>query len=209
MAQRRGGGGGAPARPGGGVRGGGGVPAGPGGGFRGAGGFRGGIGFSGYRGGLGYGSFGYRGYAGGYYQPYAYPAFGYGLSYWPSYYNDYPYTYSYPVYQPAPNVTVVYPAQAPAAPATVYVERARPVSHEYDEYGQEVKPASNAAAPTYLVAFKDHSIRAAEAYWVDGGTLHYVTLQHEQKQAPLDTVDREFSLQLNRERRVPFQLPAQ
>jgi hypothetical protein len=126
----------------------------------------------------------------------------------PSYYDSYPYTYSYPVYQPSPNVTVVYPAQAPAAPATVYVERARPVSHEYDEYGQEIKPASNGTAPIYLVAFQDHSIRAAEAYWVDGRTLYYVTPQHEQKQALLGTVDREFSLQLNRERRVPFQLPA-
>jgi hypothetical protein len=50
-------------------------------------------------------------------------------------------------------------------------------------------------------------IRAAASYWVDGGTLHYVTLQREEKQVPLDTVDRDLSLQLNRERRVSFQLP--
>ena len=193
MAQRRGGGGG-----GGGARGGSG------------GGFRGGAGFSGFRGGAVGRSFGFRGFTGGYYRPYAYPAFGLGFSYCPSYYDysPYPYPYSYPVYQPSPNVTVVYPAPAPAAPATVYVERARPVSREYDGYGQEVKPASHNAAPIYLIAFQDQSIRAAEAYWVDGNTLHYVTLQHEPKQAPLDTVDRGFSLQLNRERRVPFQLPA-
>ena len=57
------------------------------------------------------------------------------------------------------------------------------------------------------MAFKDHAISAAAAYWVDVRTLHYVTLQHEEKQAPLDTVDRDFSMQLNRERHVPFQLP--
>jgi hypothetical protein len=34
-----------------------------------------------------------------------------------------------------------------------------------------------------------------------------VTLQHEEKQVPLDSVDRGLSLQLNRERRVAFQLP--
>ena len=38
--------------------------------------------------------------------------------------------------------------------------------------------------------------------------LHYVTLEHEQKQAPLNQVDRDLSVQLNRERRVAFSLPA-
>ena len=51
------------------------------------------------------------------------------------------------------------------------------------------------------------AIRAAAAYWVTGQTLHYVTLEHEERQVPLDTVDRQFSAQLNRERRVQFQLP--
>jgi hypothetical protein len=46
------------------------------------------------------------------------------------------------------------------------------------------------------------------AYWAEGGTVHYGTLEHEQKQAPLNTVDRELSGQLNRERRVAFSLPA-
>ena len=41
------------------------------------------------------------------------------------------------------------------------------------------------AAPVYLIAFRDHTIRAAVAYWVDGNTLHYVTLEHESKQALL------------------------
>ena len=69
-------------------------------------------------------------------------------------------------------------------------------------------PPPAAATTIYLLAFTDHVIRAAEAYWVDGKTLHYITLEHEQKQAPLDTVDRDLSLQLNRERHVAFSLPA-
>jgi hypothetical protein len=32
-------------------------------------------------------------------------------------------------------------------------------------------------------------------------------LQHEEKQAPLDSVDRGLTMQLNRERNVAFQLP--
>jgi len=71
-----------------------------------------------------------------------------------------------------------------------------------------VQPSAAAnSSPIYLIATKDQAIRAAAWYWVDGRTLHYVTLQHEEKQVPLDTVDRDLSLQLNRERRVAFQLP--
>ena len=202
MAQRRGGG------AAGGFHGGGAV-----GGFHGggaAGGFHGGGTVGGFRDGLGYGSYGYRGYYGGLYGGFYGPG-NYGYSYWPGYY-DYsysPYAYSYPYsYDPSPNVTVIYPAPAQAAPSTVYVERGDPVVGQCDQYGQEIKSSSGAGdSPIFLLAFTDHVIRAATAYWVEGQTLHYLTLDYEQKQAPLDTVDRALSLQLNRERRVAFSLP--
>jgi hypothetical protein len=172
------------------------------------GGFRGGSGYSGFRGGFGYRSYGFGGYYGGYYGGYSWPGWGLGYSYWPSYSDYSPYAYYPYSYDTSPNVTVIYPAPVQAAPRTVYVERANPAAQQYDEYGQEARPSSGGGAPIYLMAFKDHAIRAAAAYWVDGKTLHYVTLDREQKQAPLDTVDRDFSLQLNGERRVPFSLPA-
>jgi hypothetical protein len=215
VAQRRGGGG----SMGGGSRGGGGISRGGSGGsmFRGGGGiggsvFRGGGGigigrpggFRGYRGGY------YGGFYGGYYSPYFYSGFGLGYGNWPWYdgygYNSYP-AYSYPVYQPSPNVTVVYAPPA-AAPATVYVERAGP---QRDEYGQEIqrpRSAPDSDSSIYLIAFRDRSIFAAVAYWAEGGTLHYVTQEHEQKQVPLSTVDRDLSDKLNRERGVAFSLPA-
>ena len=193
-----------------------------------SGGFRGG-----FRG-FGRSSFGFGGFLGSFYAPYYYSPFFYGdfgygwlgyvnnsFDYYPSYNYAYPSNYAYPAYQssyqPAsqPNVVVVYPPQA---------ERATPALHEYDEYGQEVRrpstapqagqyttPQSGAAAdssPLYLIAFHDDSIRVAIAYWVEGGTLHYVTREHEQKQAPLADVDRDLSARLNRERRVTFSLPA-
>jgi hypothetical protein len=34
-----------------------------------------------------------------------------------------------------------------------------------------------------------------------------VTLQHEERQAPIDTLDRALTLQLNRERQVNLELP--
>jgi hypothetical protein len=61
--------------------------------------------------------------------------------------------------------------------------------------------------PSYLIAFKDHTIYAAVAYWVDGDTLHYVTNHNTHNQVSLDLVDRELSDRLNRERQVNFQIP--
>src|SRR5271157_2957844 len=159
MAQHRGGGGG------GGFRGGGG-----GGGFRGGsvgGGFRGG-----FAGGGGFS--GYRGYGGYYTRYYVYPYDSY-------YYPSYPSTYY------DPGATVIY---APAQPATttVYVDRpVQPAAHTYDEYGQEIRtgsgsgPGGAASSPIYLIAFQDHVIHAAISYHVDGATLVYVTMQHEEK----------------------------
>jgi endonuclease YncB( thermonuclease family) len=89
---------------------------------------------------------------------------------------------------------------------------------EYDQYGQQVGGGGNgygnAAAATnsgptlYLIAFRDHTIRAVVAYWVDGNTLHYVTADHESKQVLLDSVDRDMSRQINAERHVQFSLPS-
>jgi hypothetical protein len=211
-------------RGGGGHGGGGGFQGGGTGGFRGGGGistggFRGGYGGIGYGRGLsyGYGRTTYRGYG---YGPAIY-GWGGGLGYYSPYYGywDDPYYSTYtsgyapPVeYNPSPNVTVIYPA-APQAQQPVYDAPVRPMMRSYDQYGQEVDPSSAAGpsnsngSPRYLIAMKDQTIRAAAAYWADGRTLHYITLQHEEKQAPLDSVDRGLSLQLNRERRVAFQLP--
>lgn len=158
-------------------------------------------GFSGaFFGGFGYGGFGlpYAGYSSVYWPSYTWS------SYYPGYDYPYPYSSGYASYQSSPNVTVIYPPQAAVQPLSL--ERARPVTREYDQYGQEVRPSGS---PLYLIAFTDHTIRAAISYRVDGSTLHYTTAEREDKEAPLNTVDRALSMQLNRERQVPFQLPPQ
>jgi hypothetical protein len=229
-AQRGGGGGmrsggGAMRGGGGGFRGGGaGVQRGgfSGGGFS-NGGFRGGVGFGGggfgrfnngrfghirsnsfFGFGFGFGGFGYP-YSYSYWPAYPY----YGYSYLGGYpytsLGGYPYDYGYSYAQPG--VTVVYGPQQPQYVAQAPVERANPVTREYDQYGQEIQPKPSNASPIYLFAFQDQSIRAASAYWIDGKTLHYVTLQREEKQAPLESLDRALTLQLNRERRVTINLP--
>ena len=136
--------------------------------------------------------------------PYAYPWYGgYGYGYpYGSYYPD------YYAYQPALSV-VVYPSD-PAPPPAYDYSPPPPLRPEVREYGEN-QPSSSSRTyekPIYLIAFKNQdNIRAAEAYWVTGGTLHYVTLDHEQKLAPLSSVDLAFSSRLNRERRVDFRLP--
>jgi hypothetical protein len=191
-----------------------------GGGFRGgAGGFHGGFG-GGFRGGAGgfHGGFGgfhgnriivRRGFGfGGYW---GWPGWGWGwpAAYWPG---DYGYGYGYggyPAYYsaPAPNVTVVYPAQPPPVP--VYAGSTPTVISQYDQDGQEVTSALGArvSSPVYLIALKNHVIYAANSYSIKGDTLYFMTAQHESKSTPLIMVDRDLSARLNRERNVQFQLP--
>jgi hypothetical protein len=210
---------------GGGVRGGWGggvVRGGWGNGFR--GGFRGGF-FGGRRSfiGVGFGGWpwwGVGGWGGGWggWGPSYVSDIGWDPGYYggdPGYYGGgYPASYSagYPQ-QSSPNVTVVYPPQAPASNTVVLDRSGGSVTREYDQYGQEINRQSAAVTDSgpqvFLIAFRDHTIRAAAAYWVEGAVLHYVTLEHEQKSAPLNLVDRDLCVRLNRERRVVFSLPAQ
>jgi len=90
-----------------------------------------------------------------------------------------------------------------------YVPDANGGIHVYGPQSSAAPPDTTVAeeSPTFLIAFKDHTIYAAIAYWVEGDTLHYVTNQSTHNQVSLDLVDRELSDRLNRERQVDFRLP--
>jgi hypothetical protein len=107
---------------------------------------------------------------------------------------------------------------APPAPPVVINQYFGPPAQQ-DPGPSFYQPASDrpqteddsvAAAPSkfYLLAFKDHSVYSALAYWVEDKTLHYVTPQNTHNQASLDLVDVEFTKQLNRDRAVPFSVDA-
>jgi hypothetical protein len=195
---------------GGGFRGGGSV----GGGFRGGGsvggGFRGGVG--GFRGG-GFRGTGFIGNRFG---------FGVGLGYgWPYYYGGYPYYYGYggyPYYDPYYYDDSYYAPYAANygggtyAPAASYAPQQPVVINQNLQPSRAVQAApSNEpyyhAADFYLIAFNDHTIRAVLDYHVDGNTISWTSREHEDKSAPLSTVDRRFSEQINRDRHVEFRLP--
>jgi hypothetical protein len=62
-------------------------------------------------------------------------------------------------------------------------------------------------ASYYLIAYKDHSIYSALAYWIEGDTLHYVTTQNTHNQASLSLIDVDQTYKLNTDRSVPFSIP--
>ena len=67
--------------------------------------------------------------------------------------------------------------------------------------------SSKSDKPTiYLIAMKDGSIYSAVAYWVEDGTLHYMTPQHAHNRASIELVDRDITDQVNRERSVTMKL---
>lgn len=209
LAQRGGGHGG-----GGGMRGGGGgMHAGGGGGFRGGGGgyrgggYRGGYrGIGGYRGRYGYyGNFYYYPWLyGGLYYPFLWDT-GWGWDYGDYGYPDYGYPYQAPSYSsPSPQVLII--SNQPPAPQPIIAEPPPSAAWNAGPTTSQTQPGKY-EEPLYLLAMNDGTIRAVLAYWVDGSTVHYVTMDHEQKQTPLGSLDRGLSERLNRERNVTFQLP--
>jgi len=86
-----------------------------------------------------------------------------------------------------------------------------PPSHPYADAAQgaqQAQQAANSDQPTlYLIAFKDHSVVQALGYWMEGSTLHYVSVEHTLNQASIDLIDRDLSQRLNDERGVEFRLP--
>jgi hypothetical protein len=69
--------------------------------------------------------------------------------------------------------------------------------------GDPIGPAQN----YYLIAYKDHSVYPALAYWVEDNTLNYVTTQNTHNQASLNLIDIELTKTLNQARSVPFSIP--
>ena len=114
--------------------------------------------------------------------------------------------YSYPSGSGSPSVVIISngaPGAWAAAPPQV-VEQPPPPQPRVVTPPQSRQNEQ----PLYLLAFHDGIIRAVLAYWVDGTTVHYVTMDHEQKQTPLSSLDRSLSERLNQERAVTFSLPA-
>jgi hypothetical protein len=152
----------------------------------------------GFRGSLGFRRFSGFAFSYPFYFPPSYAGYGFYnpsySGYYPDAYGDASAGYSYS----GPEVVVVQspPDRYPAPPAPAF-----------REYASPPQPEASYEPPLYLIAFQDGTIRAALAYWAEGSTVHYVSMDHDQKQSPLASVDRELSERLNHERNVTFRLP--
>lgn len=160
------------------------------------------------------------GYYGGYYGGYPYDS-GYAAP------PAAPYGYPPDAQQASPPIVII---NQNFKPETVnpelkdYSQADLPAAAEPDfkKYGNVSKPYEEAAAqartetghsrvsddqPTiYLIAFKDHTIMASIAYWMEGDTLNYITPQGKLNHVTVGLVDVDFSKQLNQERNVDFNI---
>jgi len=108
-----------------------------------------------------------------------------------------------PPSQQQPNIMIVYPPMQQPAPPNSEVGAASP-----DLGGQAAAEEPAPPEPQqYLIAFKDHTIYAAVAFWVDGDTLHYFTSGNTHNQVSLSLVDKPLTQRLNRESGVDMRLP--
>ncbi len=112
--------------------------------------------------------------------------------------------------QPAqmPNITIVMPPQqqAPAPEPSTATQGGAITTYRPPEEQQSEPPLTDQVL--FFIALKDASVYTAAAYWVEDGTLHYITPQGRHNQVSLDLVDRETSARLNQGRKVDFRLPA-
>jgi hypothetical protein len=106
-----------------------------------------------------------------------------------------------------PNVVVVYPQVGGGAPAGPGPEDFAAAPPPQAEPAAPASAQAGATAPTYLIAFKDHTIYSAVAYWVEGDTLHYFTSGATHNQVSLSLVDRDLTVRLNQEAGTNLQLP--
>ena len=186
-----------------------------------SGGFSGGYGFHGY----GRPSHGFT--RGGYYRGgfrYGLPAYGgvwgwgWGGSYFPSgWYSAplwatpavYPDSAPYP-YNAGPTVIIVTaPAATTEAPPTVVeLNRSstyRAAAREESRERVENRPLT-AESWAYLIAARDGTVWLAREYRVEGGILHFATMNGNRKTLPLADVNGSMTEQLNRERGVAVDL---
>jgi hypothetical protein len=146
---------------------------------------------------------------------YAYPVYVGGYGYGNGYGNGYPPDQGAPPAQdsgagngqgPAPVIINQYFGTPPPNPDAPPDAGSSSTFHYY----QSPVSADNAPAADpsyYLIAFKDHSVYSAIAYYTDGDTLHYFTPGNVHNQVSLSLVDRQLTEQLNHQHNVDVHLP--
>lgn len=136
------------------------------------------------------------------------------------YYGDYGDPYANQQQQQPANITIVMPPQQQAAPVVMQYapdQAPAPTAEAAPSSNSNIQIYQAPSAPRpepaddqvlFFIALKDSSVYTAVAYWVEDGTLHYITPQGRHNQVSIDLVDRPTSTKLNEGRKVEFRLPA-
>ena len=69
------------------------------------------------------------------------------------------------------------------------------------------RPEPSEDQPLFFIGLTDNSVYTAVAYWVEGGTLNYITPQGRHNQVSLALIDRETTARLNRGSKFQLHLP--
>ncbi len=126
-----------------------------------------------------------------------------------------PYYVSYPEQQPqaqapitivTPPPQIIYVVQGEPGMAAPEPRRDSVITYVVPPREPEPQAAAAPAQKPFLIALKNQSIYTATEYWVEDGTLHYVSPLGAHNQASLDQIDLEFTERLNRERGLEFRL---
>ena len=142
-----------------------------------------------------------------------------GIYAYPAYIGGYGYGYGYGPAQPDQPPSDVTGGNPPAQPPVVInqyfgpapTDQGPPPDAAASNFHYYQAPSNSDTAPSdpsyYLIAFKDHTVYSAVAYYTEGDTLHYFTSGNVHNQVSLSLVDRQLTSQLNRERNVDVRLP--
>ena len=107
-------------------------------------------------------------------------------------------------------VTIVMPPSQPPVVINQYSgapPNPQMITPQGGDTGAEQSADTTPEMPHYLLAFKDHTIYSAIAYWVDGDTLHYFTAGNTHNQVSLSLIDRDLTERLNKDSGAEVKLP--
>jgi hypothetical protein len=136
--------------------------------------------------------------------------FGFGRRFFPS---SAFFPFAYPLflggddsaYPPAPNIIIMEQPLPQTIVQQVPRETVRAEIHEYQPTAAEPIPGEE--QPAFAIVLKDGSVQSAVAVSVQDDVLQYVDPDGEHRRVPLDTVDRQATRRVNRERKLELHLP--
>ncbi len=109
------------------------------------------------------------------------------------------------------------PQEQPASPPAAIDESFGPPAQSAEErpsirsYSAPTapRPEPSQDQPLFFIGLTDNSVYTAVAYWVEDGTLNYITPQGRRNQVSLSLIDRETTARLNRGGKYQLHLPGE